>query len=52
MVGSMTTPDSTVPVVVDRVHTGPEARWDHSARLAAGGGSVGGVGWLSSARRT
>jgi hypothetical protein len=27
----MTTEDSSVPVVVDRVHTGPEATWDRSA---------------------
>ena len=39
MVGSMTTRETTHPVIVDRVHTGREATWDQ----AAGWGSVAGV---------
>ena len=38
MVGSMTTQDTT-HLLVDRVHTGPEATWDQ----AAGGRPVTGV---------
>ena len=74
IVGTMTTQDTTHSVVVDRIHTGPEGRWEQAAsrahaavpgcwgwrprgrgpaaRLPTGGGRFGGVGWLSSARRT